>query len=630
MEGVGMGAIFGKVGRSSEMDRKVTLEKMNECVDFRGEVVEMNLEFQNLSIGCCKHEYELGPCIVSDEQGNVIAACEGELYNGAELLEKIGGRSHTYHSANPFLLVPELYQTFGNAFPRFLNGIFTIALWDEMKQTLFLIRDHLGSHSLFYRIEANDVLFASTTKAIAAAQGKPRKLRLSSIDQFFSSVALCPPSTMFEETFAVKPAYLVKIKGGVSQESEYWKLGDISEDYSRSLEDVSEEVGAIFRDSVKIRSDYPGAHGALISGGVDTSAIASILLEIRPNNPLAGFSINFAEQHYSDGWLQEKVYSEFNILKYTMDLGPGDFVDALVKGMTHMDMPVNDVAYAGMFKAMEMARNAGLEAIFEGEGSDEIFCTGHSRGELAIQGWLRLPAWLRKAVFGTLFRSLPLGNSSAHKMCRYGFRLGARDNVRLSTWIPGFFNKERRNLLKENIGVGGALYEETSKWLKSAKVQDAINRYQFILTKMFLPNDLLYKNERMAAANGLINRTPFIDYRLVEIAFKIPARFKLGRPDEHGDGTKLVLKKAMEGHVPDAILERKKARGFSQPTALWYRKELKEFLEEILRSSGCRHREFLNQSVVNKLYHEHVSGVANHDYHLNSIIIFELWLRNAL
>jgi asparagine synthase (glutamine-hydrolysing) len=630
MEAAKVGAIFGTIGHADGMDQNAILEKMRECLTFRGSVVYTNLDIQRLAIGCCKHEYEFGTCLASDESGNIIAACEGELYNGRELLEKIGGHSGLLNPANPFALVPDLYLKFGNVFPRFLNGVFAIALWDDTKQTLLLIRDHLGSHSLFYRIDGNGVLFATTTKAIGVAQTEPVKLLSSSVDQYFSSVALCPPATMFEGTFAVKPAHSVQIRKNVAQESEYWSFGDACEDFSGSLEDSADEVGSVFSDCVKIRAHYPGAYGTLISGGIDTSAIASVLLELKPDEPLNGFSINFAESEYSDGWLQQKIYSEFNMRKHSVDLGPADFADALVKAVAKLDLPVNDVASAGMFKAMELVRKVGLAAVFEGEGSDEIFCTGHSRGELSIQPWLLHPERLRRAVFGWWFDSLPLGGSLLNKASRFGFRLGVPDHIRLSTWIPGFFTRERRNLLRENLEVEDGFYEETRRWLDKAKALDAINKYQFVLTKIFLPNDLLYKNERMAAANGLSNRTPFADFRLVEAAFRIPAKFKLRKADESSDGTKLVLKKALEGRVPKDILGRKKARGFSQPTALWYRKELREFAEDLLCSKDCRHMDFLNRKMVRRLYHEHLSGRANHDYHLNSIIIFELWLRNNL
>ena len=144
---------------------------------------------------------------------------------------------------------------------------------------------------------------------------------------------------------------------------------------------------------------------------------------------------------------------------------------------------------------------------------------------------------------------------------------------------------------------------------------------------MFLPNDLLYKNERMASCNGLTNRTPFIDYRLVELAFKVPAKLKIKAPDRNSDGTKLVFKQAVKGLVPDEIINRKKKRGFSQPTAVWYRNELREFVADLLFSSNSRYRQFLNYNYIKKLFEEHVEGKADHDYYLNAILIFELWLQ---
>lgn len=201
------------------------------------------------------------------------------------------------------------------------------------------------------------------------------------------------------------------------------------------------------------------------------------------------------------------------------------------------------------------------------------------------------------------------------------------DHVRLSTWVPSFTPTFRRRLLSPDIPCGEDFYEDTRECLLSTQAKDAINQYQFVLTRMFLPNDLLYKNERMAASNGLTNRTPFIDYRLVEAAFRVPAKFKIQPPDRGSDGTKLIFKKAAKGLVPDEILNRKKKRGFSQPTAVWYRNELRDFAADLLLSPGSRHRQYLNFPLVKKLFEEHVTGRANHDYHLNAIIVLELWLR---
>jgi asparagine synthase (glutamine-hydrolysing) len=131
----------------------------------------------------------------------------------------------------------------------------------------------------------------------------------------------------------------------------------------------------------------------------------------------------------------------------------------------------------------------------------------------------------------------------------------------------------------------------------------------------------------MASAHGITNRTPFIDYRLVELGYKIPQKVKIKAPTKTDDGTKLVYKKAIKGLIPDEILNRKKKRGFSQPSSVWYRKELKDFVHDMLFSQDSLCLDYLNKDYMHKLYVEHISGKANFDYLLNSLLIFELWLR---
>jgi asparagine synthase (glutamine-hydrolysing) len=510
-----------------------------------------------------------------------------------------------------------------------MNGIFAIAVFDAVNRALYLVRDHAGSHSLFYSTAASGVQFATTTRALFATGLLKPDFSPDALDGYFACLAVSPPETIFRGVSAVRPGHVVVVRDGSIAEHAYWPFDECTEDRTRSESDLAEEIRAVFVDAVRLRASAPGNYGTLISGGVDTSAIASVLTEDRARAPHHGFSIVFAEQAYSDAELQDHIYRERGIERHQLLLTPEDFRAALVAGASHLDSPVNDVAYAGMYKAMELVKGCGLDVAFEGEASDEIFCTGHSHGERSIQSFMRVPGWLRRATFGVVFRDMPIGGSLVEKGWRFGCRLGMPTFRRLSTWAPVMPDSLRRRLHRSTT-VARYPYPQTRYYLSTARAVDPINRYNYLLSRLFLPDDLLYKNERMAAAHGVTNRTPFIDYRLMELGFRVPARFKLQKPTATQDMTKLIFKKAMKGIVPDPILLRKKARGFSQPTSIWYRKDLKSFIGDLLLSPDSRLREHLDTKEVSRICDLHMSGAANLDYSMNALVVLELWMRAHL
>jgi asparagine synthase (glutamine-hydrolysing) len=618
-----MSAILGVVGPRAALGHAL-LPAMHAAQAFRGGRLSIQ-QGQGFALGSSHPFSDAAGLLVSNHAGTVVAACEGELYNAAALAAAAGlpGALHGFE------IVPALFEKKDKDFARELNGVFTIALFDTPSQTLYLARDHGGSHSVFYALTSDATVFGTTTATLFATQRVERRVSSTALDAYLASLAISPPETIFEGVRSVRPGHVAVIRDGVATEHCYWPLHEVTEDRTRSESDFSDEIREVFVDAVKIRAAAPGSFGALVSGGVDTTAIAAVLRRHEPSRPIHGFSIVFDDLAYSDAALQEHVYQGLNIERHQSLLNPDAFRDGLVAGAAHLDSPVNDVAYVGMYHAMQLVRDAGLRVAFEGEGADEIFCTGHSHGERSIQPFLGVPEWLRRATAGIVFRGLPTGASLAHKLRRFGSRLGMPTQERLSTWTPIIHNPLRR-CLHPSTSIPEFEYSATGHYLSSAAVTDPINRYNYLLTRLFLPDDLLYKNERMSAAHGVTNRTPFIDYRLIELAFRVPAQFKLRAPTATEDMTKLIFKKAMEGIVPEPILRRKKTRGFSQPTSVWYRNELRDFVSDLLTGPKSTIVSHLDAREVAGIWNDHLSGQANRDYHLNALVILELWMRSHL
>ncbi len=621
-----MGGIFGFVADIRDQ-RPDILEKMSKAMVHRGKKVTVS-SLPPFYGGIVAHPWETGTKIVSTPDRDVVALCEGEVYNSRELAESMG-IPYAGKAANGFDMIPRLYARYGKDFVRHVNGVFGVALWDQRNRTLVLARDHLGSHSVFYAQAKDGFFFASLIPALLATDMLEHSIDLAALDEYLASLAVSPPRTLFEAVRAVRPGHVLLAGERSSEEHDYWRLGAITEDYEKPEDEFAGELREIFEDAVKIRAQYGGKAGVLVSGGVDTSTVAAVLALSGCCKDLAGFSIAFAEKDFSDAPLQEIMYSRLCLERHQILLGPKEFAAALADGAGFLDSPVNDVAFAGMLHAFRSAADSGFIAVFEGEGSDEIFCTGHSLGELNIQRFLFLPFPVRRFLFGFFKHLYSEDNSLPAKGVRLLARIGMFDLERRCTWVPGFSWRTRKRLL-------GRAYDSTQTWetarnyYRQTKLKDRINVYQYGLTRLFLPDDLLFKNERMASAAGVINRTPFIDFRLVEKAFEVPAKFKLQQPGKGSDGTKLIFKKAMRGLVPDEILDRKKTRGFSQPTAVWFRNELRDFVHDTIFSQGAKIHGWLDRRAVEQVYEDFIRGRVSSDYFLNSLVILELWMQKHL
>lgn len=615
-----MGAIHGIIGFPSAASTQ-SFRDMRNALGFRGQESAEHIS-DGIALGIVRHSRETQPCLVANDDGTVIAVCEGELYNAADLAKKLD----MPRQATGFDVVPRLFEKKGKDFAREMNGVFGVALFDFKDRTLYLVRDHSGSHSLFYSPFTDGIQFATTARALFASGLAKREISQSALDGYLACLAVSPPETMFRNVFALRPGHAVIIKGREINEYAYWPFHHCTENRSRSEDDFANEIRDIFIDAVKIRASHPGKFGALVSGGVDTSAIAAVLGG-ESDKGFDGFSIVFEESAYSDEELQQHIYRDQKIRKRQVMFTPDAFREALLAGAAQLDSPVNDVAYAGMYAAMQAVAGAGLDAVFEGEGSDEIFCTGHSHGEFSIQTFLAVPELIRRATLGAVFRNMPTGGSLADKVRRFGCRLGMPEHERLSTWVPAM-DDTLRCALNKGTEYTRYPYPQTQFYLAGAAVRDPINRYNYLLSRLFLADDLLFKNERMAAAHGVSNRTPFVDYRLMELAFTVPANFKIQKPTATSDMTKMIFKRAMKGIIPDEILNRKKTRGFSQPTSVWYRGTLRDFTADLLLAPSNAISGYLDSGMVRRIFDDHVTGKADLDYHLSSLLILELWMRS--
>jgi len=628
-----MGAICGLIADQSKESIRQIIEKMIATMAFRGPDGSGTYEEDTIGLGAAIHQ-TVGDITqpVTNETGKVIAVCDGEIYNYQEIRSQLLLKGHKLFRESDTEIIPHLYEERGDSFAAELNGIFTIALYDTRSRRLLLIRDHLGSRSVFYAAKGSRFLFASTIKAMLGTGMVGKKLSLSTLDLYFAGTCVPHPYTMFEEIKSVRPGYAVIWENGSHREYEYWSLNHTVEDYTVSEADFQDQIRKLALNAITIRMIGKKPFGTVLSGGVDSSLISSVLATAAPGKKLQAFSIGFEEESFDDSPLQEIMLSKYNLVKNRATLKVDLAIDLLKGVIRNSDYPINNASAMGTYLCMQQVKSVGLETVFDGEAADEIFCGGGGVvGENLVELLQRTPKLLRKVVFGPFTGSLQTGKTGKiaafKRLCQ---RVCMSPVDRMLTWLPAFDSETRRQLLvgeyKQCVGSQDEL-EPGKFYLCRASFKDGINLYQYGACKTYLPNDLLFKNERMAAAHGVVNRTPFIDYRLAELAFKIPAKYKLTGYTPGSAEKKLIYRKAIQGLIPEEILWHKKIRGFSQPTALWMRKELKNFILETILGRQSMDRGILNPAFMRQIVEEHMSGKEDRDRLLWGIVTFELWMR---
>lgn len=620
--------IFGVLGQEVIRDK---IKKMCAVMRFRGPDIEGYHVADEIGLGACIWR-SVGDSVqpVYNEDRTIVGVCDGEIYNWKELADSLKKKGHELPLGYDNEVIVHMYEEFGFDFPLHCNGIFGVAIWDTKKKTLILARDHAGSKPIFYARQNGNFVFASTIKGLLKSRVISKAIDPRSVNLYFGNTCVPHPKTMFQGIFNLRPGHTLIFKQGFPKEHRYWDIESITEDYSTPPERFEEEIRNLVIDSIKIRVLDNRIVGSILSGGVDSSTIISVLKK-DISKPLEVFSVRYDEVEYDDSPLQKIMLRQYDLVDNAAIIKPEDVNRLLSKVVQHSDYPINNASAMGTFLCFELARGI-VDVVFDGEAADELFCGGGGVvGEKFVERFTVIPYVLRKCLLGFFGSSMYLdavGKKAGIK--RLAHRIAMPEHDRMLTWLPAFDQVSRMQLLKEPYNQIVDTHDELSsgrRYLKASKLKDKINLYQYGACKTYLCNDLLFKNERMASANGIINRTPFIDYRLIELAFKIPAKYKLTGFLDKNIEKKVIYRNALAGLIPDEILWRRKTRGFSQPTSLWMRKDLKEFVRDILLGDTTIQRGILNKNFVEKILSQHLSGQLNQDRLIWGLLTFELWMR---
>jgi asparagine synthase (glutamine-hydrolysing) len=563
------------------------LERMSRSIvhrgpDSAGAFVEndVGLAIQRLSI----IDLAGGDQPLYNEDRSLVLVCNGEIFDYREISQQLAQRGHILRTGSDVEVLLHLYEELGTGFLPDLNAQFAFALYDRKERTLVLARDHFGINPLYYGVFDGLFLFGSEIKAILQHPAVKREVDLTGLDQVLTFPGLVSPRTMFKGISSLKGGELIVVRDGQVTVREYWDL-----DYPRAAdlgEEMPEEhyverLRELFFESVRLRLQADVPVGFYLSGGLDSSLVAAAIHAVRPTSDRHSFSVDFAERHMSEAESQDLMARHVSSLHQRIAFDWQETAARLPGMIYHSECPVKETYNTCTLALSAAARSSGVPVILTGEGADELFAgyVGYrfdqfrSNGEKSYELETLLEDEVRERIWGDKDIFYEIDHLAFDEVKRALYGAAVNDVFEEVDCLQfDLVNKER------------LLGRHPVHWRS------------YLDYRLRLSDHLLTDHgDRMALANSVEGRHPFLDLRLVEFSKLIPPRLKV-----NGYQEKYILKRAARGLVPEPILKREKFGWFSSGTAELLQRKV-EWVEDVLSPERIRRQGYFDPEMVERL-----------------------------
>jgi asparagine synthase (glutamine-hydrolysing) len=567
-------------------------------------------------------DVEGGAQPLANEDGRVWAMLNGEIYNYVELQAELEGRGHRFRTRCDTEVIVHAWEQWGEEMVARFNGMFAIALFDERTETLVLVRDRLGVKPLVYALLPDGLVFASETKALLADPEVADDLDPDALVEYLTFNYTLGARTLLRAVRRLPAAHLLTWRRGELRLREYWDLrlgAPAPTTEARAVTAVRETLAAAVRR--RLRSDVP--LGALLSGGVDSSAVVSLMADDLGRS-LKVFSADFSDTGYSEVPYARMVAERYELDHRTVTIAPD--VEGLLERLVWLnDEPLGDSSTVPTFLLSEFVRGHVTVAL-SGDGGDETFFGYETyQADQLFQVYRRLPAALRRSVIPGLVDRLPVSFAkvSADFKLRQFVAAGLADPFEAHcAWRRICSDADRAALLHPDL-VAATRHVDPfvtpRRYFERQPGADFLTRCLYADLRTWLTDDVLVKVDRASMAHALEVRSPFLDVDVVEAAFALPRALKL-----RGTTKKYVLKRAFAGRLPSAVLDRAKA-GFGAPVAAWLRGPLATMVEDVLLATHGRTLDVLQPAAIGQLVGELRRGERDHSLKLWGLLNLVLW-----
>ncbi len=567
---------------------------------------------------------------MTSADGRFVVVYNGEAYNFADLREKLAASGHKFRGTSDTEVFLEGCVAWGvEATVGRLIGMFAFALWDNREKRLWLGRDRIGIKPLYYGQFDNLFLFGSELKALRAKDGWQPGIDRDALAAYFRFNYVPAPHTIYRNIYKLEPGTLLSFRVGEKPKlRRYWNLASVASQgpLLNDEEEALVECEALLRDAVKRRLVADVPLGVLLSGGVDSSAVAA-LMQSESRHPVKSFTVGFENAGFNEAGHAKVIAQHIGTEHHELYLSEARALELVPSLPDWYDEPFGDSSALPTWLVAQMAREHVTVAL-SGDGGDEVFF-GYNRYHVAAATWSNvrhIPKPLRTMAAAAISSIPTAGWDAAARIFPQSMRpsLAGDKAHKLSSILgeadaDGMYRRLVSHWSNPEQLVVNCMEPIHAAWNDARAIGDFSERMAFLDTKTYLPDDILTKVDRASMAVSLEVRVPLLDHRVVEFAWRLPKQMKL-----KGASTKRLLRRILYHHVPRELVDRPKA-GFAVPLDQWLRGPLRNWAEALLDEKRLKREGVLNPGPIRHAWTNHLAGRDNEGQAIWGVLMFQSW-----
>lgn len=564
-----MCGIAGVYGRFPQEQRRQALTRLSQGLHHRGPDGNRLYEAEQIAFVHARLSIidltDAGNQPLFNEDHSLVLVCNGEIYNYQSLTKELKDKGHVFSSQSDCEVILHLYEEYKGEPEKLLSrltGMFAFALWDTKKEVLLIARDRLGIKPLYYSRKGEQFVFSSEIKPIVQSGLVETSTDHTSVYEYFLTGSIPAPNTFYNEIKCLDAGYYAIVRDSRMAIKQYWDVPITDGSIWKSEADALDAVEALLTEVVKdhLVADVPV--GTFLSAGVDSSLISAMAVKAHPG--IHSFTASFPGEPEDEGLIAAATSKKLGTTHHSYEI-KNNFFDDFADQFAHMDQPFAISSALSLGRISRMARQQ-VKVVLSGDGGDELFGGYHRHQPPGVPGFLKyIPVSMQDSI-------LKLGAKATGKQ--------SLEQLRNNLKIPDeklFFDKTIVNRPEAALALMNpdlAKKIDTQRYLKRIKYffdrvsgADWLSRVLYTDIKTTLVDEMLTKCDRMTMRNGIEGRVPFLDHRMVELAFSIPSAYK-----RDGAIGKLPLRKLLAKQLGNDLAFREKT-GFNSPLQQWLQKD---------------------------------------------------------
>jgi len=568
-------------------------------------------------------DLERGNQPIHNEDRTVWVVLNGEIYNYRSLRRDLESLGHRFNTESDTEVLVHGYEEFGLDVLQRSKGMFAFALWDERDQTLFIARDRMGEKPLHYYCGPGEFVFGSEIKSLLLHPAVPREMDAASLSKYLALQYVPAPDSLLREVHKLLPGHYLTVRPRRCREiaqHQYWDIPRPPNQRSLTpMADLGEEFLGLLRSSVQAQlgSDVPV--GVLMSGGLDSTLVATFAAEAQPG--IKTFTLAFDDPTFDESRQARLVAERIGSDHHIEVCRARDMIDCLPNITAILDEPLADASLLPTY-VLTRFTSRFVKVAVGGDGGDELFGGYPTFQALRYRSiFRRLPRFVRNAI-ALGVDALPVSHeylSLDFKAKQFLRGIDGTPESDFLSWMGAFSESEKQNVFGEKLRAIGGSFKCLEGTLAARASGNEVERCLYLCAKLYLQDGILVKVDRASMANSLEVRSPFLDTDLIEFSARCPLEYKMTATQ-----TKLILRNAARAILPGEILWGKK-RGFAAPIGKWIMGDLKDLFRDTLNPDRMRKEDLFNPKEVQRLLDEHVAGKRNNSRLLWTLLVFELW-----